>query len=133
MLTASRVVADLVFGEPQGVLCLGPLPPPHDFWWSVYLENRAISDSIAHYSDITTVEPQLFYDERKRAVSAEVSPHGDEPGLPVSRTTGRAIVVLECFEAGRGHRSAPVAQVVKHTETVDLPHLLILSVWIGGQ
>ena len=25
MLTASRVVADLVFGEPRGVLCLGPL------------------------------------------------------------------------------------------------------------
>jgi hypothetical protein len=56
-----------------------------------------------------------------------LAPNGSEPGLPLSRQAGRAIVMVQLDETGRNHVVAPSAEVEEAGVTAVAEALFVVS------
>ena len=56
-----------------------------------------------------------------------LAPHGREPGLPLSRQAGRAVVMVQFDETGRSHVVAPGVEVEEARVTTIAPALFVVT------
>ena len=60
-------------------------------------------------------------------LALSLAPHGREPGLPLSRQAGRAVVMVQFDETGRSHVVAPGVEVEEARVTTVAPAFLVVS------